>query len=340
MSNLLAAKIKQARLSANLTQAQLAEKLNLSRGAVTQWESMTDETRSTPTLKALQRLAQIVDVPLEWLMDEAHTFKSLEEARQLLAHWNKSRSGGIANLLRSRYTSNHLGLSTERDSASPEEQQTTTFAQNRGSGDLDGTGIENRPRHAPEFSRRYQVSEEKETPHRMSRAFWKSVEFTVLSARPDLEDAFDAPIRCPGTKLHADFYTEDVVVEFKAFPINRYRGPWFMTVVGQLLMTEALAGRTLKKQLLIWVPDNDTIQSAQRRLKGILEALERNLPASTDDFFRKASVEMQLEEYAEIAGVAGAHKLLQLQETAAAMKIEVLAFHHPAEAAKHLLSLV
>jgi transcriptional regulator with XRE-family HTH domain len=329
MSNLLAAKIKAARKSANLTQAQLAEKLNLSRGAVTQWESMTDETRTTPTLNALQRLAQIVDVPLEWLMDEAQSFKSIEEARHLTGpRWSKPRSGGVPNHLRSRATLNHLGFLSERGSASSEEQEFNALVQTSGADDIDGEPLDERARlkYSAEFARRF---EETESPHRMSNAFWKAVEFAVLSARPDLQDAFEVPVACPGIKLYADFFNDGVVAEFKYFPLFRNHHQWTIQVCGQLLMTEALAGRPLRKQLLLWTPDNNTIGSAERRLQ-VLEQMGGPLASMA---------RLRLREYADNSGEAGDHKLMQIQEAGAAMKIEVHVFRQPAEAAKHLLSL-
>jgi hypothetical protein len=94
-------------------------------------------------------------------------------------------------------------------------------------------------------------------------------------------------------------------------------------------MTEALAGRPLRKQLLLWTPDNNTIGSAERRLQ-VLEQMGGPLASMA---------RLRLREYADNSGEAGDHKLMQIQEAGAAMKIEVHVFRQPAEAAKHLLSL-
>ena len=66
----LARNIKRARKSAKLTQAQVAERLGLSRGAVTLWESENTGTRSAPPINMLKRFAEIVDVSFVALVGE------------------------------------------------------------------------------------------------------------------------------------------------------------------------------------------------------------------------------------------------------------------------------
>jgi transcriptional regulator with XRE-family HTH domain len=70
VSDLLANKIRTARLAAGLTQAQVAERLGLSRGAVTQWESRSLASRTTPSINALKELAAIANVPFGFLLSE------------------------------------------------------------------------------------------------------------------------------------------------------------------------------------------------------------------------------------------------------------------------------
>ncbi len=60
----LSENIRHYRKKANLSQEQLAEKLNISRQAVTKWESGT----SAPSTENLLRLCEILDIPLETLL--------------------------------------------------------------------------------------------------------------------------------------------------------------------------------------------------------------------------------------------------------------------------------
>ena len=58
------ARIRQARNKAKLSQAGLAEKLNIHRSAVSQWESPQGVL---PTLENLIKLAILTEVQMEWL---------------------------------------------------------------------------------------------------------------------------------------------------------------------------------------------------------------------------------------------------------------------------------
>lgn len=80
-------KIRQARQAAQLTQGQVAERLGLTRGAVTQWESGNPDTRTTPSLDLLRRLAAVVGVPFEWLLDD--------KARPEDVHFARARQQAI-----------------------------------------------------------------------------------------------------------------------------------------------------------------------------------------------------------------------------------------------------
>lgn len=74
----LGEKIKQARLAANLSQEQFAEKLSVSRQAVTKWE--TD--RGLPDISNLQAIAKLFDVSVDYLLDdgEALSGATMKEA--------------------------------------------------------------------------------------------------------------------------------------------------------------------------------------------------------------------------------------------------------------------
>lgn len=63
----LCEKLTQARKAAGLTQADVAAKLNVSRQAVSRWESGD----TTPTMDKLKALAKIYGVSLDWLCSDA-----------------------------------------------------------------------------------------------------------------------------------------------------------------------------------------------------------------------------------------------------------------------------
>lgn len=63
-------KLKAARLHANLTQEQLAERLGISRAAVAQWEAKDPSKRTHPDLERVQAFCSATGAPLMWLLDE------------------------------------------------------------------------------------------------------------------------------------------------------------------------------------------------------------------------------------------------------------------------------
>lgn len=63
----LCEKLTQARKAAGLTQADVAAKLNVSRQAVSRWESGD----TTPTMDKLKTLAKLYGVSLDWLCSDA-----------------------------------------------------------------------------------------------------------------------------------------------------------------------------------------------------------------------------------------------------------------------------
>ena len=68
-------KLYQLRKEKGLTQAELAERLEVSRQSVSNWEVGT----TTPSTKRLRDLSQLYDVPLDYLMNE----DSLEKQGEL-----------------------------------------------------------------------------------------------------------------------------------------------------------------------------------------------------------------------------------------------------------------
>ena len=93
-------KLTQARKAAGLTQADVAAKLNVSRQAVSRWES----GQSKPSTEKLLELARIYDVSLDWLCSDADEMEGrdkqptkkqeateINEDKQQSAVQNKSR---------------------------------------------------------------------------------------------------------------------------------------------------------------------------------------------------------------------------------------------------------
>lgn len=68
----LAAKIQTARTDADLTPAQLAILVGVTKRAVTMWEN----GERAPTFKFLQRIAEATDRPLQWFADEREEAKA------------------------------------------------------------------------------------------------------------------------------------------------------------------------------------------------------------------------------------------------------------------------
>lgn len=91
-------KLKTARKSAGLTQEQLAEKLSVSRQAVTKWEA----DRGLPDIENLRQIARLMNVSLDYLLDsgEAPDMSVLKEEIDLggLAE----RKGFFARIKKSR----------------------------------------------------------------------------------------------------------------------------------------------------------------------------------------------------------------------------------------------
>lgn len=60
-------KLARLRKREGLSQAEVSEKLDVSRQAVTKWETGT----SRPSIENLQSLSRLYNVPLEYLLDES-----------------------------------------------------------------------------------------------------------------------------------------------------------------------------------------------------------------------------------------------------------------------------
>ena len=70
-------RLRQARRYADLTQADLAAKCGVSRGAVALWEAEEPEHRTKPSTEHLIALSKATNVPLEWLLNDASKLEDL-----------------------------------------------------------------------------------------------------------------------------------------------------------------------------------------------------------------------------------------------------------------------
>ena len=70
----IGSKLAQARKAANLTQEQLAERLGVTRQAVSRWES----DAAYPETDKIVRMARLLDVDEEWVLVRAHEGKKRE----------------------------------------------------------------------------------------------------------------------------------------------------------------------------------------------------------------------------------------------------------------------
>lgn len=70
-------RLRQARRFADLTQADLASRCGVSRGAVALWEAAEPEHRTRPTTDHIVTIAKVCNVPLEWLLNDTSDINAL-----------------------------------------------------------------------------------------------------------------------------------------------------------------------------------------------------------------------------------------------------------------------
>lgn len=70
-------RLRQARRYADLTQADLAARCNVTRGAVALWEAAEPEHRTKPTTDNLIKVSKETGAPLEWLLNDAADLDAL-----------------------------------------------------------------------------------------------------------------------------------------------------------------------------------------------------------------------------------------------------------------------
>ena len=222
MSNQLAAKLRAARQSAQLTQAQIAEAVGVTRGAVTQWESRDPETRTTPSIELIRKFADRTGVPFTWLINDQFKPEDVHLVRAQLraGKWHEveiTETVGAADQL---------------------EPRTPVVLQ-------------------PKIVTSTSANEEPPPPSRRAMLFWRAVEFEVCNTRPEFECFFEAPLQRGALHLYADFYTGDAVAEFGTMH-HQHPQPFIRRKLADLALIEQIVGRPIKKLLLLWLPLPDT----------------------------------------------------------------------------------
>lgn len=92
-------KMKAARKSAGLTQEQLAEKLAVSRQAVTKWEA----DRGLPDIENLKQIAKLLNVSLDYLLDDGEMLElSVMKEEITLGDALSGRKGFFSRIKKSR----------------------------------------------------------------------------------------------------------------------------------------------------------------------------------------------------------------------------------------------
>ena len=87
-------RLRQARRFADLTQADLATRCGVSRGAVALWEASEPEHRTRPTTDHIVAIAKICGVPLEWLLNDTSDLNALW---RLSGEFGPPQQPGVSN---------------------------------------------------------------------------------------------------------------------------------------------------------------------------------------------------------------------------------------------------
>lgn len=100
MRSQLHERIRAARRFGKLTQERLAEKLEISKAAVAQWEAADSDKRTTPTRENLIGIHRHTGAPLDWLVDDT---RGLEEDWLLMGYLPPKTAASSVQEARSDY---------------------------------------------------------------------------------------------------------------------------------------------------------------------------------------------------------------------------------------------
>lgn len=128
----LGEKLKSARKSAGLTQEQLAEKLLVSRQAITKWEA----EKGMPDIENLKQLSKLLDISIDYLLDseenidlsvmrEEINLNGYSYTRKIKGRWNK-KAGKKDMIVREKYPEAEIHCLVGKRLFSKEEKITDT----------------------------------------------------------------------------------------------------------------------------------------------------------------------------------------------------------------------
>ncbi len=103
----LGEKIKDARLKAGLTQEQFAEKLTVSRPAVTKWEA----DRGIPDVENLKAISQLLNVSLDYLLNDdnyGNTLNVIKEPYDISAYGKGRKKVKKDRVVRNKYPKSEI----------------------------------------------------------------------------------------------------------------------------------------------------------------------------------------------------------------------------------------
>lgn len=229
MSSQLAVKLRAARQAAQLTQAQVAQHVGVTRGAVTQWESKDPETRTQPSLDLLRKFAEITGVPFTWLIEEKFKAADVHHARNLYraGQWDDIpvRVENINAPFRRATVIKPIGAVLHVN------EETTEL---------------------------YERKPDEYAPPRLAQLFWSAVQFQLCNERPELERHFEVPLRKGGLTIRADYFTGRAVVEFAGAPAT-HASLLIRRKLGELALMEKIVGHPLRKALLLWSSSGEPV---------------------------------------------------------------------------------
>ena len=230
----LAQKIRAARLAAEMTQAELAERLEVTRAAVTQWESRDPVHRTQPSVANLRKVADVTKLPLTYFVEEKFRVIDLAHVRSLFAagEWQdmpavvESMPPGVTvPTIRAATLVEPLGAFYHANAPDTEWDE----------------------REPDPFHNRS-----------LPQLFWDSVRFDTLSEQPELQSRFDVVVKRGSVAMRADFLINSTVVEFIGEPTPRSPN-LVRNRFSNLLLIEHILGRRLRKILMFWTPGKQSL---------------------------------------------------------------------------------
>lgn len=230
MATKLSTKIRAARLAAGFTQDKVAQKLGITRGAITQWEAKDDEKATTPGMDSLRKFAEVCEVPFTWLIDDQFKSSDVHHARNL-------HRGGRWHEV------SELKLYESEIDVNPLVEQAAFIEP------LKSVTLIN----SPNFS---------SMPHpRLAESFWRAVEYELCNQHERYGDYFNARLQLGPVTVQCDFMTADTMAYFDSMPNGGAGGtsalPWLRRKLGDILLTERAAPKTMRKCLMVWLSSTD-----------------------------------------------------------------------------------